>query len=66
MAHLLNLDLDIVFVDTTSTYFETDGADELPELRRTRIADDDTTSRSRTGRAGSASPRTSATTCRRW
>jgi hypothetical protein len=24
VAHLLNLDLDIVFVDTTSTYFETD------------------------------------------
>ncbi|MFV9454793.1 IS1634 family transposase [Rhodococcus sp. NM-2] len=25
VAHLLNLDLDIVFVDTTSTYFETEG-----------------------------------------
>ncbi|MGV9714341.1 IS1634 family transposase [Gordonia sp. NPDC003424] len=32
VAHLLNLDLDIVFVDTTSTYFETDSPDELPEL----------------------------------
>lgn len=31
VATLLNLDLDIVFVDTTSTYFETDRADELPE-----------------------------------
>ncbi len=31
-AHLLNLDLDIVFVDTTSTYWEVDVADELAEL----------------------------------
>ncbi|MDT2009486.1 IS1634 family transposase [Rhodococcus opacus] len=31
VAHLLNLDLDIVFVDTTSTYFETEGADRVPE-----------------------------------
>jgi Transposase DDE domain len=31
VAHLLNLDLDIVFVDTTSTYFETD-ADADAEL----------------------------------
>jgi IS4 transposase len=33
VAHLLNLDLDIVFVDTTSTYFETEGADELADLQ---------------------------------
>ena len=33
VAHLLNLDLDIVFVDTTSTYFETETADALPELQ---------------------------------
>jgi transposase len=32
VAHLLNLDLDIVFVDTTSTYWEMDGADELADL----------------------------------
>jgi Transposase DDE domain len=33
VAHLLNLDLDIVFVDTTSTYFETDAdADADAEL----------------------------------
>ena len=32
VAHLLNLDLDIVFVDTTSTYWETEIADELAEL----------------------------------
>src|SRR5665647_2110463 len=32
VAHLLNLDLDIVFVDTTSTYWETEGADQLADL----------------------------------
>ncbi len=32
VAHLLNLDLDIVFVDTTSTYFETETADDDLEL----------------------------------
>jgi hypothetical protein len=32
VAHLLNLDLDIVFVDTTSTYWECGAADELAEL----------------------------------
>ena len=31
-ADLLNLDLDIVFVDTTSTYWETETADELADL----------------------------------
>jgi len=32
VAHLLNLDLDIVFVDTTSTYWEVDVADEVADL----------------------------------
>src|SRR5437764_4946377 len=32
VAHLLNLDLDIVFVDTTSTYFDVEAVDELAEL----------------------------------
>ena len=32
VAHLLNLDLDIVFVDTTSTYWEVDVPDELADL----------------------------------
>ncbi|HEY6422504.1 MAG TPA: IS1634 family transposase, partial [Pseudonocardiaceae bacterium] len=31
VAHLLNLDLDIVFVDSTSTYWQTEGPDLLPE-----------------------------------
>ena len=33
VAHLLNLDVDIVFVDTTSTYWEVDVADELADLQ---------------------------------
>ena len=32
VAHLLNLDCDIVFVDTTSTYWEVEVADELADL----------------------------------
>ena len=31
MAHLLNLDVDVVFVDTTSTYWEMEVAGELAE-----------------------------------
>jgi hypothetical protein len=38
-AHLLNLDLDLVLLDTTSTYWETEGPDLLPELEPG--ADDD-------------------------
>jgi len=43
VAHLLNLDLDIVFVDTTSTYFELDVPDELAQLQDN--VDDDGVSR---------------------
>ena len=39
VAHLLNLDLDIVFVDTTSTYWEVEGADQAADLADT--VDDD-------------------------
>ena len=39
VAHLLNLDLDIVFVDTTSTYWEVEGADEIADLQDT-VRDD--------------------------
>jgi hypothetical protein len=48
VAHLLNLDCDIVFVDTTSTYWQVDVPDELGDVLR---ADDDAT----------ASPEQSAT-----
>jgi hypothetical protein len=40
VAHLLNLDLDIVFVDTTSTYWEVDVADDLIDLQNTSEPDD--------------------------
>jgi Transposase DDE domain len=40
VAHLHNLDLDIVFVDTTSTYWETETADDDIELAE-QVADDE-------------------------
>jgi hypothetical protein len=40
VAHLLNLDLDIVFVDTTSTYWETETADDDTELAE-QVTDDE-------------------------
>jgi hypothetical protein len=40
VAHLLNLDVDIVFVDATSTYWEVDVADELADLQSKPEADD--------------------------
>jgi len=43
VAHLLNLDLDLIFVDTTSTYWELDIADDLADLQDT--VDDDGISR---------------------
>jgi hypothetical protein len=42
VAHLLNLDLDIVFVDTTSTYWEVDVPDELADLQD-KVDDDGVT-----------------------
>jgi hypothetical protein len=42
VAHLLNLDVDIVFVDSTSTYWEVDGADELCDLDPEPEVDDGT------------------------
>ena len=66
VAHLLNLDVDIVFVDTTSTYWEVDGADEWADLPPDRRPTTESARRSRAGLAGSASPRTTATTCPRW
>jgi hypothetical protein len=44
VAHLLKLDLDIVFVDTTSTYWSVDTADELVDLAE-EVTGDDGTSR---------------------
>ena len=78
VAHLLNLEVDLIFFDTTSTYFETEQADE-PVWRdqHGRVLNGGTDGgtdgdggarRARRGRRGSAptaSPRTPATTSRR-
>ena len=48
VAHLLNLDLDIVFVDTTSTYGETETADDDLELAEP-VTDDELTSPAEAG-----------------
>jgi hypothetical protein len=44
VATLLNLDLDLVFVDTTSTYWEVEVADDLADLAEP-VVDDDGVSR---------------------
>ena len=49
VAHLLNLDLDIVFVDTTSTYWEVDIADELAAALAEDPADNEMTSPAEAG-----------------
>jgi hypothetical protein len=43
-ANLLNLSCDVIFVDTTSTYWELDVADELAEALREDAGDDETAS----------------------
>jgi len=64
VAYLLNLDLDIVFVDTTSTYWEVDVPDELAELQDK--LDDDGTSRPVEQASGpSGTLRITAPTCLR-
>jgi hypothetical protein len=40
VAHLLNLDVEIIFVDTTSTYWEVEVADELADLEPDPADDD--------------------------
>jgi Transposase DDE domain len=49
VAHLLNLDVDLIFVDTTSTYWEAEGPDLLPDLED-GAADDQATSPVESGR----------------
>ena len=44
VAHLLNLDLDIVFVDTTSTSWEVEAPDDLAEALREDADDGETAS----------------------
>jgi hypothetical protein len=49
VAHLLNLDLDIIFVDTTSTYFETETVEDQVELAEP-VIDDEVTNPTEAGR----------------
>jgi hypothetical protein len=48
VADLLNLDLDVVFVDTTSTYFEVEVADELSDLAAP-VTDEESTNPAESG-----------------
>src|SRR5450759_29046 len=64
-ATLLNLACDVVFVDTTSTYWELDGADELAELADD-VDDDGWPGQWKRRPARSGTPRTSGPICRRW
>ncbi len=57
VANLLNLEVDVLYFDTTSTYFEADSEDQ-DEPGEGEGAD-------RAGFAATASPRTTATTCPR-
>ena len=66
VADLLNLEVDLLFFDTTSTHFQVEEADiPVPrdETGSGEAPDDAPTTRGRSGRGGS--PRTTATTCRR-
>jgi hypothetical protein len=68
VADLLNLEVDLLFFDTTSTYFELEEADE--EVARNwrgeqATADDADPEKAGGGFAPRASPKTAATTCRR-
>ena len=69
VANLLNLEVDLLFFDTTSTYFEVDEEDEpVPRDKNGNVTDDEQARRPRASRPGSgptASPRTTATTCPR-
>jgi hypothetical protein len=62
VADLLNLEVDLLFFDTTSTYFERDTEDPDPPTGRTAR-----TARPRTGggSAATGTPRTTARICRR-
>jgi hypothetical protein len=67
VADLLNLEVDLLFFDTTSTYFELDDADDLVARNWRREATDgaDAQADKRPGSVPTASPRTAATTCHR-
>ena len=65
VAHLLNLDAGVVFVDTTSTYWEMEVAGGLAEAAdRDGGGGDEAPRRPPSG--GSGTPRITGMTCRRW
>lgn len=67
IADLLNLEVDLLFFDTTSTYFELDEADELVwrDEKGKVVADGDPAAVKQAGSAPTARARTTATTCPR-
>ena len=68
VTDLLNLEVDLPFFDTTSTYSETGEADEpIPRDKDgNRVDEDDEAAVKDTGSAPTGNRRTRATTCRRW
>ena len=65
VAHLLDLDLDIVFVDTTSTYWETETADDDLELADP-VTDDERTSPAEAGTRAFGTSKTTVAIHRTW
>jgi hypothetical protein len=67
VADLLNLEVDPLFFDTTSSYFELEDADEevARNWRGEKASGDDADPHTPQGSAPTASPRTAAMTCRR-
>ena len=68
-SQALNLEVDLLFFDTTSTYFEVDEEDEpVARDKHGSLTEDEQQAAegSPAGSAPTASPRTTAMTCRRW
>ncbi len=65
VAHLLNLDVDIVLAVTTSTYWEMEVAAELAEAADRDGSEAEDSPSAEEGRCCSVTPRTTATTCPR-
>jgi hypothetical protein len=70
LSDLLNLEVDLLFFDTTSTYFETEDEPLARDDRGMPLASGNTDSSgsqgaSRRGSAPGGSPKTTATTCRK-
>ena len=66
VAHLLNLDLDIVFVDTTSTYWSSTSPTNSPRRCARTPATNRPPARPSRAPGPSGTPKTPARPCRRW